>query len=323
MDFAGGAKITNVHAIRAAGLDATELSRNVVRAAVKQLLVDGFFHGDPHPGNLIVDLETGAISLIDLGMCGELTLGQRFSLIQLLVVVRHRDVRGMAHVMMALSTPFKRVHENSYAREFERRVGRFLEPDVHVPLGNAVSAGFDVLRDNGLRLDPELTVALKALVQAEVIATTLRPEGGIGSEGYEIMQELLVEQLTPANVKEAVGERAAEAIRDLTLRLPSLQEEATRRLEAPGRRRLSIELDTSELNERIDAAGRVGQQAIVAVVLVGLLIGSGIVARISAGQNGSHWGFLAGLAAVTFVGAVIGAAYFLYKTLRSLSRDRE
>jgi ubiquinone biosynthesis protein len=323
MEFVHGSKITDVAAIRERGLEPGTVSQNIIRAAIKQLLVDGFFHGDPHPGNLLVDPETGVISLIDLGMCGELTLGQRFSLIQLVIVARHRDVSGLAQVMRTLSRPFKRVDERSYVRDFERRVGRFLDPEVPVPMASAISASFDVLRDNGLRLDSELTLAIKALAQAEVISTTLRPEGGIGSEGYEIMQQLLIQQLTSGKVKEAVTEQASEVLRDLALRVPLLQEEARRRFDAPGRRRLSIELDTGELNKRLDSMGRVGRQAIVAVVLVGLLISSGLVARVALGQGGADWDFFTGLAAFTFVVTVVGAGYFLFITLRSLARDRD
>jgi ubiquinone biosynthesis protein len=323
MDYVAGVRITDVVSITGAGLDPGELAKNVVRAAVKQLLVDGFFHGDPHPGNLLVDPSTGTISLLDFGLCGELTLAQRFSLIQLVIVARHRDVSGLAQVMRSLSRPLKRVDERSFLRDFERRVGRFLDPDAPVPLASAISSGFDVLRDNSLRLDPELTLAIKALAQAEVISTTLRPDGGIGSDGYEIMQQLLVHQLTSGKVKEAVSEQASEVLRDLALRVPLLQEEAKRRLESPGRRLLSIELDTGELNKRVDAMGRVVRLAIIALVLVGLLISSGVVARVSAGQDGGGWDFLAGLAAVTFVATVAGAAYFVYIMLRSLARDRE
>jgi ubiquinone biosynthesis protein len=56
-----------------AGLDLDTLSERFMEAAVKQLLVDGFFHGDPHPGNVLVDLNSSNVCVIDLGMCGQLT----------------------------------------------------------------------------------------------------------------------------------------------------------------------------------------------------------------------------------------------------------
>ncbi|HVC73718.1 MAG TPA: AarF/ABC1/UbiB kinase family protein [Mycobacteriales bacterium] len=173
MDFVDGVTIVDVAAIRAAGIDPVRLSERFLEGAVKQLLVDGFFHGDPHPGNVLVDLSTGDVRMIDLGMCGQLTLQQRFTLIQLLVVARRQDVTGMAQVMRDLSTPFRAVDDTDYRRDFERRVGRFLDPDSDAPLGDAMTVGFRVLRDNGLRLDPSFTLAVKAMVQAEVIATTL------------------------------------------------------------------------------------------------------------------------------------------------------
>jgi hypothetical protein len=61
----------------------------------------------------------------------------------------------------------------------------------NAPLGDAMNVGFRVLRDNGLRLDPAFTLAVKAMVQAEVIATTLWPQGGILTRGYEIAERLL------------------------------------------------------------------------------------------------------------------------------------
>jgi len=154
MQFIDGVTITDVARFRAAGLDLAGLSQRFLEAAVKQLLVDGFFHGDPHPGNVLVDVGSSTVSMIDLGMCGQLTLQQRFTLIHLLVVARRQDVSAMSQVMRGLSTPFRRIDETAYRRDFERRVGRFLDPESTAPIAGAMSVGFDVLRDNGLRLDP-------------------------------------------------------------------------------------------------------------------------------------------------------------------------
>ncbi|HMT21964.1 MAG TPA: AarF/ABC1/UbiB kinase family protein, partial [Promineifilum sp.] len=64
MDFMAGVKINNVEAIDAAGLDRLEIGKNILRALIKQLLIDGFFHADPHPGNILVDLETGTVGFL-------------------------------------------------------------------------------------------------------------------------------------------------------------------------------------------------------------------------------------------------------------------
>ncbi len=87
MDFVDGVKVNNVEAIAEAGLDRQALAETVIRSLTKQLLIDGFFHADPHPGNVLIGLETGLVYYIDMGMVGELDLNQRINLIQLLMVV--------------------------------------------------------------------------------------------------------------------------------------------------------------------------------------------------------------------------------------------
>ncbi len=102
MDFIKGVKLTNLEAINAAGLDTDALALTSLRAMLKQMLIDGFFHADPHPGNLILNLETGTIYFIDLGMMGELTVQERLSLINMLVVLQQQDAHGLAQVVLGI-----------------------------------------------------------------------------------------------------------------------------------------------------------------------------------------------------------------------------
>jgi uncharacterized membrane protein YvlD (DUF360 family) len=83
-EFVNGIKISDVERLRATGMDTSALGSAFIRALVKQVLVDGFFHGDPHPGNVLVDPDTGRIIFLDLGLVGELRPEQRMTLIQLL-----------------------------------------------------------------------------------------------------------------------------------------------------------------------------------------------------------------------------------------------
>ena len=276
MDFVDGVTITDLERVRRAGVDLETLSERFLTAAVQQLLVDGFFHGDPHPGNVLVDLGTSNVCLIDLGMCGQLSLQQRFTLIQLVVVARRQDVAAMAHVMRGLSTPFRPVDETGYRRDFERRVGRFLDPAANAPLADAMSIGFDVLRDNGLRLDPSFTLAVKAMVQAEVIATALQPSGGILTRGYEIAERLLRERLAGEELGRAGARGAEAALLDLVREAPVLQVVA-QHLGQSG-----TSAPAAPATVVVPAAREQSAHLVAAIVLVGLLVGTGIVAAAGA-----------------------------------------
>jgi ubiquinone biosynthesis protein len=317
MDFVDGVTATDVDRVRAAGLDPAALSECFLEAAVKQLLVDGFFHGDPHPGNVLVNLTRPGITMIDMGMCGQLTVEQRFTLVQLVIVARRQDVAGMAQVMHGLSTPVRAVDQSAYRRDFERRVGRFLDPDATAPLGDAMSVGFDVLRDNGLRLDPAFTMAVKAMVQAEVIATTLRPDGGILTRGYEIAERLLRAKFAGEQLGR-IGARGAEtALLDLARNVPALQEAAIRHIAPSGQPGAGASVPA--MPAAASAPDPAGSAYLVAgITFTGLLVGCGLV--VGAGAISPGWQWLRDVAAVGFIVALLGMALLLLGASRRIRR---
>jgi ubiquinone biosynthesis protein len=317
MEFVDGVRITSVGRFREAGVDLDALSERFLQAAIKQLLIDGFFHGDPHPGNVLVNPATSTVYMIDLGMCGQLTLQQRFTLIQLLIVARRQDATGMAQVMRGLSTPFRNLDESAYRRDFERRVGRFLDPESNAPISDAMNVGFDVLRENGLRLDPAFTIAVKALMQAEVIVATLRPGGSLLTRGYEIAERLLKNQLTAENVS-AAGTHAVESIMLDLVRRASLQGAAQRPSDqaptAGSARPTSAQAGVPAARERASRA-----DTVLAVLLTGLLVGTGVVA--AAPTVPPPWGWVQGVASFCFVAALVVAVVLVLGMLRRLRHD--
>ena len=96
MEFVRGVKATNLVALDEAGVDRDLVARRFLRAMIKQVLVDGFFHGDPHPGNIVIDPETGTLTFLDLGLVGELDSGRRLQLLGLMWSLRERDPDGLA-----------------------------------------------------------------------------------------------------------------------------------------------------------------------------------------------------------------------------------
>jgi len=149
MEFVKGVKANNVEAIEKAGLDRDALGRAALKAIIKQLLIDGFFHADPHPGNILVNLQTGVLTFIDTGMVGELSMMQRMNLIQLLMAVSQSDVSAMGQILRSLSTPFvDNVDDRAFYHDFERRMGRYVYGGAAISFGQAVNVSFDLLREH-------------------------------------------------------------------------------------------------------------------------------------------------------------------------------
>lgn len=318
MDFVRGVKISDLARIDAAGLDRERLAYSALHAIVKQLLIDGFFHADPHPGNILVDLDTGDITFIDTGMVGELDLGQRLNIIQLLIAVQQSDVRGMATVMKNLSSPFvARVDHKAYMKDFERTIGRVMYMGAATDFGQAVNLALDLLRKHGLRLDANLTLAVKALLQAQEISGLLYPSGGIVAHGVQIVQEEAAKAVTADRVIDEAKKQAVDLARELGGSIPSLSEATLKWLRQYQKGRFEVYVDTSALAKEVDKAGEIAQRMTVVIMLVGVLIGSAIATTGIGlgGFQGEFWRIITQVAVVSYVVSTVAALLIVTRLL--------
>jgi ubiquinone biosynthesis protein len=334
LEFIHGVKSTDAVAIDAAGLDREVLADRVVRAAVKMLVIDGFFHGDPHPGNVFVDLDNGDMVMLDTGMVGELTFQQRIKLGSLLLAVRNGDVRGLAQTLKSLSKPYRETDDAQYYQDFERSLTPYLDPPpgqkVDV-VGKVLPLGLDILQQAGYRFDSHLTLAMKSMAQAEAITHALVPTwtgADFMERSLEAGKEQLPEALTTDVVKDAVVRQASFAVREAVEQLPSIQEGALKWLTNLKKGGFTVELDTSDLDRHVSALRGIAMMVTLGILITGLLTGSALAAGIG-GLEGSALEPVTDLAAATFaVSAAIGMIavlvllWRLFRIARPRGRDR-
>jgi len=317
MEFIQGVKISDVAAVEAADLEREVVARNALQAVIKQLLIDGFFHADPHPGNVLVNLQTGQITFLDCGMVGQLDLTQRVNLIQLVFAVQQGDVTGMGQILRNLSVPFAgKVDEKAYQRDFQRVISRQLYVGGS-GFGQTVNLSLDLLRAHGLRLDPNLTMAVKALMQAEAFTTVLYPQGGIVAEGAEMVREMALEAVTADKVVDVVKEQVMMTGRELLKRIPSLQDATLGWLDQYQKGRFEVYVDISGLAKEVDKLARFGRQVVIALMLVGMIVGSAIATSVIAlvQPEDDVWRFASRLAYLGFVVPMIVAILIVLRLL--------
>jgi ubiquinone biosynthesis protein len=307
-EFVRGVKVSDVEAIEKAGLDREEIARNALRALIKQLPVDGFFHADPHPGNLLVNLDTGVLTFIDLGMMGEIDMQQRLRLAQLMLVMQQRSVDGMANALRGMSTPFRGdVDEKAFRRDFARHVGRYMSGAGAVSFGQVAGEGFELLRAHGLRLDAGMTLAVKALVQTESVARALSTDSGLLSEGVPMLLDMAREAITGEKIIDEAKKQLMGVAGQVVERIPTLSEATTKWLDQYQKGRFEVTIDTSELSKEVNKLTRLGREIVIAVMLVGMLVGSAVATYgIAASDlNGGIWDLLARIAPIGFAVALI------------------
>jgi ubiquinone biosynthesis protein len=304
MEFIDGIKITDLATLDEAGFNKEELAKNALRATLKQILIDGFFHGDLHPGNIFVNRSDGDIVFLDVGMVGELSVRHRANMINLLLVMQQADVRGLAQAARALSVPFREVNEHAFQHDFERRVGRLMQQQS-VPMSETLNEVMSVLRENGLQLDPSLTLAIKSMMQMESAGRLLFPEGGFVEVGMGVTLELIRKEITAENITNVVKQEATYTLREVAQRLPSLQEATLKWLDQYQKGRLEIYHDTSGLNEQIDRLGRLVRFVILGILLSGMIVGSAIATGIAAAFEADHSSTFTTIAFVGYMSAAV------------------
>ena len=275
MEYVSGVKSSNIVAMRAAGWDTPQIARIFLRAMIKQIIFDGYFHGDCHPGNVLINLETGEIIFLDMGMMGNLDQPQRLALGNLIWTLNSMDSYEMSEALLGLSTPYKEVEVSQFREDIDRVVLRYLKyPTEAGSLSEVLNAVFGVLNRNGLHLSSDLTMALKTLIQAEEIVHTLDPTLDITTEAFAYIQDMLVQQFQPDFVQATIKTHAMRTAKELVRRIPDLQQATIQWITQYEKGKFELELKTDELNERLDIFNYAAQRLAIGMVLLGMMIGS-------------------------------------------------
>ena len=322
LEFVEGVKSTDSEAINAAGLDCEVLADAMIRASIKMMLIDGFFHADPHPGNVFVDLRTGTMTLLDTGMVGELTFQQRVRLASLFLVVRNGDVRGLAQTLKSLSTPYRETDDEQFYRDFEQTLTPYLDPPPGEKIdiaGKVLPMGMDILREAGYRIEPGFTLAIKATTQAEAISSSLVPTW-TGTEfmgrSFDAILDLLPETFTSDAVEGTLTRQAGFVVREAMQQLPSLQDGALKWIEYLKKGGLKVELDTSGLDVQLQSLKGTARMVTLGILVVGLVVGSALAAGIGGLEN-SALEPVTDIAAVIFaVSAIVGGIAIVILSLQ-------
>ncbi len=280
MEFVKGIKISKADELRAAGFDTTELGTVFIRAIIKQVLVDGFFHGDPHPGNILADPESKRIVFLDMGLVGQLNQQQRVDLLGLIYAIKEVDIPGIGDGLIALSTPTREFDEPAFRADIDRLARQYLVYSKADSLGAGLSKFLSAVFNDGLRLDSQLTLAMKAVIQAEETARALSFDIDLGEAAVTEARAALLESLAPEAVKKQVRGTALRVGKELARRVPSMETAALKWLDMFNQGKLTVVVDTSDLNRSVVKVGEVARSATVGLIVVGQLIGTAIVMAI-------------------------------------------
>jgi ubiquinone biosynthesis protein len=321
MSFFEGVKITDYE-----GDNRTELAQVFTEAMIRQVMIDGFFHADPHPGNLLVDPETGMLTFLDLGMMGTLNQEQRLLLLDLIWSLNEADSQHVADLVLKLTTPTQTINQATFFQDVDRMVKRHLVFGQGAPvLSDIAEEVFGLLFRYHLRLEQEFTLAFKALMQAEETMRTLAPELSMFDTSVDAVKGVISEQLEPQVVSAQLKTQATRAAKNAVVQIPAWKQAARRWLDQLESGRFAIQLEAEEVADSIESIegnlDRNVRRLSFVLLNAGLLVGSAIA------SNAPLQDFLppeiAVLLFVPFAIAVVVAILYLFRLLWESWKQRD
>ena len=269
-----GIKIDDLEALDAAGIDRRVLAERCAHIALVQVLDNGFFHADPHPGNFFVQSDA-SISLIDYGMVGRLGEPLRESLLRLAMAASHRDSQRIVDELLGLGAAHGPVDRKSLARDIDHILERY---DGQA-LGQVSAAG--VFRDitgtaqrYSLRLPTDLVILTRVIAMDEGLGARLDPDFNLMHYATPYLQSFWKKNHSLKSIAEKVKEGAidmAELASDLPERLLRLSGMVERG-------ELTVTSRFEHQEQAIKEFNRAANRIAVSVLIAGIVMGLSIVA---------------------------------------------
>jgi ubiquinone biosynthesis protein len=218
MEFLDGVPLGRADAVIAErGLDRVELARTLLWCLLRQIMVDGVFHADPHPGNILV-LADGQLALLDFGSVGHLDTQLQGALQSLLLAIDQRDPAALRDALLEITNDSPDIDAHSLERSLGRLMARNLSPGL-IPDAEAFADLFRIVSTYGVTVPPEIEVVFKTLATLQGTLARLAPGFDIIRESQRFSDTEITARLAPVDLKDVAIKEVLELV-PLLRRLP-------------------------------------------------------------------------------------------------------
>ena len=276
MDYIPGKKITELSPLRLLEIDTLGLANEFFRAYLKQMLVDGLFHADPHPGNVFLTPDD-QIGLLDLGMVGRVTRTFQDNLLRLLLAISEGRGDDAAEAAIKMGEP----KEGFDRTAFTRRVADLVADNADAVLSrlNAGKVTLEITRisaDCWFRLPSEFTMIAKTLLNLDKVVYTLDPSFDpnviIRERATEILERNIIRSISPSNLL-----AGAVDVKEFAEKLPS---RVNRILDAIGNNDIRFKVDAIDEKVVLDGLQKIANRITLGLVVAALIVGAAMLMRV-------------------------------------------
>lgn len=316
MDYIAGKKITDLTPLRLMDLDGGGLARELFRAYLKQILIDGFVHADPHPGNIFLT-DDDQIGILDLGMVTRLMPGLRDNVLRLLLAISEGKGEDAADITIRMGEP----KSGFMKTEFTNRVAELVAEHSGANVGR-LNSGQVVLEitkisaDCWFRLPQEFTMVAKALLNLDrvvyILDPNFEPTAVIRQRATEILQRNLMATINPMNLIGGVVE-LKEFVEKLPGRINNI-------LDTVGNNELKVNVDAIDEKLLVEGFQKVANRITLGLILAALIVGAAMLMRVETSFRILGY---PGLPMIFFIIAALGGLGLVFNIIQSDVKARK
>lgn len=312
MEFIDGVKISNLQEIERRGLDRKIIARNAGKAVFKQIFIDGFFHADPHPGNIFV-LENNVIAPVDFGMMGKLSETAMDEMSDLLIAVVTWDAKAVVKVYDKAGILGEGINLKALESDFNDFLYRYHKiPLARLDMKTIINDLFYIVHRYEIQVQSELMLLGRALSTYEEVARMLDQDFNFINEAIPFVKKLAKRKYKPRVILKDFM-RGVHDLRDFLVGFPFELRKITQKV---GRGELSFTLQHKGLEKLILELDRASNRISFALVVAAIIVGSSLIMRMDIGP------FLFGYPLLGIVGYVMAGLLGIWLVIAILRSGR-
>jgi predicted unusual protein kinase regulating ubiquinone biosynthesis (AarF/ABC1/UbiB family) len=276
MDFIHGKKVTDLSPLGRMEIDGEALAEELFRAYLKQILVDGFFHADPHPGNVFLT-DDGRIALIDLGMTARVAPGLQEELIKLLLAVSDGRAEDAAEIAFGLVEPREGFDKRRFLRRIAEQVSRHQDARLEeIDTGRVILDVTRVSWESNCRPPRELVMLGKTLLNLDrvgrALAARFDPNAAVRRHATDILRRRMTRSLSPSNILASLIE-----LKDFAAKLPA---RVNRILDAVATNAVTVKVDAFNETKLLEGIQKIANRITLGLVLAAMIVAAALLMRV-------------------------------------------
>jgi ubiquinone biosynthesis protein len=273
MEYIDGIKASEIDRLQRDGYDLKKLARNGASLILKQIFVHGFFHADPHPGNVFI-LPNNIVCYLDFGMMGHLSSQDQLDFTELILAIIHHDGKKAGNALLKL-TYFQKEPDK---KKLERDLDEFMHRHIYKPLkqwevGKLLNQLLEMARRFGLQIKPEFFLLIKALSTAESVGRMMDPDFDIIKHAEPFVRLIQSRRLSPIRIANDMMESGTELL-SLLRDTPRELHEILRQAKAG---KVKIEFEHRGLEPVLFSNNRISNRISFSIVLASLIVASSLI----------------------------------------------